>query len=386
MYRHNFVRSGIGWIDNILDHSGAFGAGISALSRATKGKEYILIIVVTILISLGGTTFGLAEETIALYPILIPVFIAAKYDVLVCIAAIYMGSSIGTMMSTVNPFSVVTAANAAGINFTAGMGFRLAGLIIGTAVTIIYILRYAGRIRKDPTKSLIYEDKERIEKKFDKHAEDLVMTLRFKIALILFLAAFVVMVYGVAIKGWWFEEMTVLFLVTSVIIGIVLRVSEKEFVSKFIEGAGGLIGVGLVIGIARAVNIILETGKVSDTILYKLSGIVSGMNPFLFIVIMMLIFVVLGFFINSSSGLATLSIPIIAPLADAVGMPREIIISAYIFGLGMISFITPTGLILATLDLVDVTYNKWIKFVLPLMGILTVLSMILLILQVAFSK
>ena len=341
---------------------------------------------VTILISLGGTTFGLVEETIALYPILIPVFIAAKYDVLVCIAAIYMGSSIGTMMSTVNPFSVVTAANAAGINFTAGMGFRLAGLIIGTAVTIIYILRYAGRIRKDPTKSLIYEDKERIEKKFDKHAEDLVMTLRFKIALILFLAAFVVMVYGVAIKGWWFEEMTVLFLVTSVIIGIVLRVSEKEFVSKFIEGAGGLIGVGLVIGIARAVNIILETGKVSDTILYKLSGIVSGMNPFLFIVIMMLIFVVLGFFINSSSGLATLSIPIIAPLADAVGMPREIIISAYIFGLGMISFITPTGLILATLDLVDVTYNKWIKFVLPLMGILTVLSMILLILQVAFSK
>ncbi|ESE30989.1 C4-dicarboxylate anaerobic carrier [Eubacterium brachy ATCC 33089] len=376
----------LGGLINILDHSGAFGAGISALSRATKGKEYILIIVVTILISLGGTTFGLAEETIALYPILIPVFIAAKYDVLVCIAAIYMGSSIGTMMSTVNQFSVVTAANAAGINFTAGMGFRLAGLIIGTAITIIYILRYAGRIRKDPTKSLIYEDKERIEKKFDKHAEDLVMTLRFKIALILFLAAFVVMVYGVAIKGWWFEEMTVLFLVTSVIIGIVLRVSEKEFVSKFIEGAGGLIGVGLVIGIARAVNIILETGKVSDTILYKLSGIVSGMNPFLFIVIMMLIFVVLGFFINSSSGLATLSIPIIAPLADAVGMPREIIISAYIFGLGMISFITPTGLILATLDLVDVTYNKWIKFVLPLMGILTVLSMILLILQVAFSK
>ena len=376
----------LGGLINILDHSGAFGAGISALSRATKGKEYILIIVVTILISLGGTTFGLAEETIALYPILIPVFIAAKYDVLVCIAAIYMGSSIGTMMSTVNPFSVVTAANAAGINFTAGMGFRLAGLIIGTAVTIIYILRYAGRIRKDPTKSLIYEDKERIEKKFDKHAEDLVMTLRFKIALILFLAAFVVMVYGVAIKGWWFEEMTVLFLVTSVIIGMVLRGSEKEFVSKFIEGAGGLIGVGLVIGIARAVNIILETGKVSDTILYKLSGIVSGMNPFLFIVIMMLIFVVLGFFINSSSGLATLSIPIIAPLADAVGMPREIIISAYIFGLGMISFITPTGLILATLDLVDVTYNKWIKFVLPLMGILTVLSMILLILQVAFSK
>lgn len=376
----------LGGLINILDHSGAFGAGVSALSRVTKGKEYILIVVVTILIALGGTTFGLAEETIALYPILIPVFIAAKYDVMVCISAIYMGSSIGTMMSTVNPFSVVTAANAAGISFTAGMGFRLAGLILGTGITIIYILKYASKIKKDPTKSYIYEDKEHIEAKFGTKAEELVMTGRFKIALLLFLAAFIVMVYGVAIKGWWFEEMTALFLVASVIIGFVLKVPEREFVSKFIEGAGGLIGVGLVIGIARAVNIILETGNVSDTILYKLSNIVSGMNPYLFIVIMMLIFVVLGFFINSSSGLATLAIPIIAPLADAVGMPREIIISAYIFGLGMISFITPTGLILATLDLVDVTYNKWIKFVLPLMGILTLLSMILLVLQVAFSK
>lgn len=375
----------IGGLIGILDYSGAFNAGIAALSRATKGKEYILIVFVTVLIAAGGTTFGLAEETIALYPILVPVFLAAKYDALVCISAIYMGSSIGTMMSTVNPFSVVTASNAAGINFTEGMGFRMAGLILGTTVTVLYILRYASKIKKDPTKSLIYEDRERIAAKFAHDGEAPALTLRYKIALILFLLSFVVMVWGVSKQGWWFGEMTALFLVAAVIIGVVLGIPEKTFVSKFIGGAGDLVGVGLIIGVARGVNMILDQGAVSDTILYKLSSLVEGMNPSIFIVLMMFIFVILGFFINSSSGLATLSIPIIAPLADAVGLPREVIISAYIFGLGMISFITPTGLVLATLDMVDVTYDKWLKLVMPLMGILAVLSIVLLLIQANVS-
>ena len=337
------------------------------------------------MIAAGGTTFGLAEETIALYPILVPVFLAAKYDALVCIAAIYMGSSIGTMMSTVNPFSVVIASNAAGINFTQGMWFRGAGLVLGTAVTILYILRYANKIKKDPTKSLIYADREKIAAKFAHDGEAPALTFRYKLALIIFLLSFVVMVWGVSRQGWWFGEMTALFLVVSVILGVLLGIPEKVFVDKFTTGAGELIGVGLIIGVARAVNMILDQGAVSDTILFKLSSMVDGMNSSIFIILMMFIFVILGFFINSSSGLATLSIPIIAPLADAVGLPREVIISAYIFGLGMISFITPTGLILATLDMVDVTYDKWLKLVMPLMGILTVLSMILLLIQANVS-
>lgn len=375
----------LGGIIGILDHSGAFGAGMAALSRATKGKEYILIVFITALISLGGTTFGLAEETIALYPILIPIFLAAGYDVLVCIGAIYLGSCIGTMMSTVNPFSVVVASNAAGINFLEGMIFRVAALVLGTLITIVYILKYGSKIKKDPTKSLTYEDKDKIAAKFSGDGQSQPLSFRFSLALLLFLGGFILMIWGVAIAGWWFEEMTAIFLVDSVLIGIVLGMPEKVFVSQFIKGAGELIGVGLIIGVARAVNIILETGNVSDTILYKLSFLVEGMNQWLFIIIMMFIFVVLGFFISSSSGLATLAIPIIAPLADAVGLPRDVIISAYIFGLGIISFITPTGLILATLDLVEVTYNKWLKFVMPLIIILTILSIVILLIQVSFS-
>jgi uncharacterized ion transporter superfamily protein YfcC len=296
-----------------------------------------------------------------------------------------MGSSIGTMMSTVNPFSVVIASNAAGINFTEGMAFRMTGLILGTAITIVYILRYANKIKKDPTLSLIYEDREHIAAKFEHSGEAPALTFRYKLALIIFLSLFVIMVVGVSKLGWWFGEMTALFLVGSIVLGILLGIPEKMFVEKFIGGAGDLIGVGLIIGVARAVNLVLDEGMVSDSILYGLSSVVEGMNPSMFIILMLFVFVILGFFINSSSGLAVLSIPIIAPLADAVGLPRDVIISAYIFGLGMISFITPTGLILATLNMVDVTYDKWLKFVMPLMGILTVLSMAILLIQANVS-
>lgn len=372
----------IGGIIGVLNYTGAFNAGIASLSRATKGREYLLIIFITFLISLGGTTFGMAEETIALYPILIPVFIAAGYDVLVCIAAIYMGSSIGTMFSTVNPFSVVIGSNAAGISFTNGLSFRLIGLIIGTVITIVYILKYAKKVKEDPTKSFVYSSKDLIEAKIPKQDKELVLTLRYKIVLTIFILTFGVMIYGVSILGWWFEEMTALFLVSGIIIGAISGIGEKKFVEKFVSGAADLMGVALVIGVARSINLVLENGMISDSILHFFSGCVGGMNKNVFILLMLGIFIVLGFFISSSSGLAVLSIPIMAPLADTVGLPREVIISAYIYGMGLISFITPTGLILASLEMVDITYDKWLRFIMPLMGYIAAFSAVMLLIQV----
>lgn len=374
----------IGGVVGVVNYTGAFNAGIASLSRATKGHEFILIVVVTVLISIGGTTFGMAEETIAFYPILIPVFLAAGYDAMVGIAAIYLGSSIGTMFSTVNPFGPVIASNAAGINFTEGMTFRMIGLVIGTILGIIYIIRYANKVKKDPTKSLTYAQKDEIEAKFLTGTEGDVapLTARGRIILILFFVSFVIMIWGVSSQDWWFSEMTALFLVSGVLIGIVSGIGEKVFVNKFIEGAADLMSVALIIGVARSVNILLEDGLVSDTILYGMSKFVTGMSPNVFTILMMLVFIILGFFINSSSGLAVLSIPIMAPLADTVGIPREVIISCYMYGLGLISFITPTGLILASLSMVDVTYDKWLKFVMPIMGIIAALAAVLLLVEV----
>lgn len=374
----------IGGVIGVLNATGAFNAGIASLSRITKGREYLLIILLNILIALGGTTFGLAEETIALYPILLPIFLAAGYDAIVCIATIYMGSSIGTMFSTVNPFSSVIASNSAGINFTEGLNFRLIGLVIATLITLFYIIKYANKIKKEPSRSLIFDQKKEIEDKFlHESAKDVPkFTLRLKLMLLVFAAAFGIMIYGVSALDWWFTEMTALFLVVGIILGFISGLGEKKFVNEFVAGAADLVGVALVIGVARSINLILENGKISDTLLYFFSNGIQGMDKNVFIILMLIIFIILGFFIPSSSGLAVLSIPIMAPLADTVGLPRDVIISAYQFGQGLISFITPTGLILATLAMVDVTYNKWLKFIMPLMAIITLLAIGLLLIQV----
>ena len=176
--------------------------------------------------------------------------------------------------------------------------------------------------------------------------------------------------------------MTALFLACAILLAFTSGIGEKNFMDQFISGAADLMSVALVVGVARGINIILENGMVSDTILEFFSGAISGMNPFVFIILMMLVFIVLGFFISSSSGLAVLSVPIMAPLADTVGVSRAAIVSAYAYGLGLISFITPTGLVLATLAMVDVTYDKWLKFIMPLMGIITGFSAVMLLVQV----
>ena len=176
--------------------------------------------------------------------------------------------------------------------------------------------------------------------------------------------------------------MAELFLVSGILIGIIGGIGEKAIVREFVNGASELIGVALICGVARAVSLLLDAGNISGTILYGLSSAVAGMPPAIFIILMMLVFVILGFFVNSSSGLALMSIPIMAPLADVVGIPREVVVSAYIYGLGIITFITPTGMILPSLELVDVTYDKWLKFIFPLLGILTVLGIVLLLGQI----
>lgn len=365
----------------ILTYSGAFTAGIGALSRATQGKEYILIVAITFLISLGGTTFGMAEETMALYPVLVPVFLAARYDALVCVTSIYMGSTIGCMFSTVNPFSAVIASNAAGIDFTSGIYWRLGGLVIGVIIVILYILRYAGKVKADPTKSLVYDERHRIEAAFEQKQEVQALSPRFSLALIVFLACFVVMIYGVINLEWWFGEMTAVFLVGGILIGFILGLPEKVFFEEFINGASALVGVGMIIGFSRSVNIMLENGKIQDTILQGLISGVGGMNPYVFLIVLMFIFLILGFFINSSSALAVLTIPIMAPLADAVGLPRELVISAYVYGLGIITAVSPCSLALITCEMVKVPYVKYVRFLMPLLGILTVLGIVMLTLQ-----
>ncbi|MBT8185057.1 MAG: YfcC family protein, partial [Eudoraea sp.] len=314
----------IGGLIAIVNATGAFEAGIAWLSIKLVGKEFFLIVIVTTLVALGGTTFGLEEETIAFYPILIPIFLAAKYDALVAIASIYLGSSIGTLASTVNPFSTIIASDSAGISWTTGLESRVIMLIAGWILCVLYIMRYARRIKINPEKSLIFDQKEAIEKMFQGYQNSKVPVLnwRLRLVLLIFSLCFVVMVYGVSQLGWWFMEMTSVFLAGALLIGLISRSGEREFVGQFVRGASDLLGVAFIIGIARGVTILMEDGLVSDTLLFYASSVTDGMPKGLFINAVLLIYSGLTFFISSSSGMAVLTMPIMSPLADSAGIAR----------------------------------------------------------------
>ncbi len=375
----------IGGNIGLVNKTGAFEAGMAALSRKTKGKEFLLIIIVFSVITLGGTTFGLAEETIAFYPILLPIFIASGYDAMVAIATIYMASSLGTMISTVNPFCTIIASTAAGINFKSGLPIRIFALTLATVLTLMYIYRYAKKVQNDPSKSIIADQMPAIRDKFDldnmANRDVPEFTLRRKLILIVFALGFPVMIYGDYNLGWWFVEMSMVFLVTGIINMFIADMSENEAVDAFMVGAADLIQVALVVGVARAINIIMDNGLISDTMLYYTSSLINGMNGIIFSWVQMVLFTFLGFFIPSSSGLAVLSMPIFAPLADTVNLGRDVVVSAYNYGQGWMSFLTPTGLILPTLQMVGVTYDKWIKWVIPYMIYLAVFAATMLAIQ-----
>ena len=374
----------IGGLIGIMNLTGAFDAGISWMAKMLKGREYILIILVTTLIAAGGTTFGLAEETMAFYPILIPVFLAARYDAMVGLACVFLGSGIGSMCSTINPFATIIASDAAGINWTTGLNNRLIMLVLCLVITILYILRYAKRVKADPSKSLIYDQKEELEALFGLNTMNTTtkFTNRLRLVTVVFSLCFVIMIVGVSFLDWWFVEMTATFLVGAIIIGFIAKIKESVFVDTFAKGAAELLSVAFIVGIARGVTILMEDGLISDTILYHASTITEGMNKGVFTNFMLFIYGGLSFFMPSSSGMAVLTMPILSPLADTVNIGRETIVDTYQYGMGLFYLINPTSLILAALAIVKIGFNKWLKFIMPLLLILLITTMILLTISV----
>lgn len=365
----------LGGTVGVINKTGTFNTAMKAISLRTKGKEFLLIVIAFIFVALGGTTFGFWEETIPFYSILVPLFLASGFDVLTCMATIFLASAVGCMFSTVNPFSTIIASNAAGISFNEGLKFRLVAFVIGSIISLAYIYYYARKVKKNPETSLVYEFREETKEKFLKtygYDEKINFSFKQKIIILLFIIQFVIMIWGVSSLDWWFQEIAAMFFGVSLLIMFLSGLSEKDAVNSFISGASEVIGVALIIGLARAINIIMETGMISDTLLYYSTNLVSGMNKGLFSIVLVLIYAFLGIFIPSTSGLAVLSMPILAPLATTLGVSRTVVIDAFAWGQGLVLFVTPTGLIFVVLQIVGVPYNKWLKFVLPLMVIISV--------------
>lgn len=368
----------------VFNETGAMVKGITWLAHTMKGREHWLIAIVTTLFSFFAASYGMAEEAFVFYPLLVPLFLAAGYDLLVPLAVIFGGTSVGPLAGFSNPFSVIIASNAAGINWMDGLPMRLVLWVIITALLVWYILRYAAKIKKDPAASLVYKIDGDVQPLYEMHISNTVPALDTKTKLLLFIyvATFLTMIGGVVFLSWWTTEMSALFLGASILVAIIARINEKTFTHAFIKGAESLLSVAFIVGVARGVTIVLNEGHVSDSILYYTANMVQGIQPAFFIIGLLLFYIVFSIFIQSSSGMAVLTMPIIGALAILVNVPGREIVNAYMYGMCLMSLLAPTGLVLPSLAMVNISLKTWFKFIMPLLLLLTVLSVLALVLGI----
>ncbi|PYC47334.1 C4-dicarboxylate ABC transporter [Litorivita pollutaquae] len=367
----------LGGFLGIVNATGSIDTGIRAVMRRLKGREIWMIPILMSLFALGGTTYGMAEETLAFYAILIPIMIAAGYDAVTGISIILIGAGIGVLGSTINPFATVIAANAAGIPFTDGIVLRFILLIGGLVICAAYVMRYASRVKADPARSVVAKHAAAHRAIFLKDRPDASeassLTGTQSIVLVIFGVTFAVMIWGVSSQGWWMARMGALFLGSAVVIGLIARMGEKQITGNFVDGARDLLGVALVVGLARAIVVIMENGLIADTILHGAEQSLGGLGDLAFINLMFWIEVGMSFFVPSSSGLAVLSMPILAPLADFAGVARSLVVTAYQSANGLVNLINPTfAVVIGGLAIGRVSYDRWLVFVWPLLLILTV--------------
>ncbi|MCI8679645.1 MAG: YfcC family protein [Oscillospiraceae bacterium] len=374
----------VGGFLGVVMATGAIDAGVSNVVRLLGGREIFLIPVLMILFSLGGTSFGMWEETMAFYPLLIPVFTAAGYDPLVGISVVLLGSGAGVLASTVNPFATGIASGFAGVSLGDGLVVRIIMLAVFDAAAIWYVMAYAARVRNHPERSLTagLAPAGTAKKGGDIPALD----GRRKLVLALFALVFLVMIYAVIpfneiglpipTLSWWFPELSGLFFVGGAVIGLAYGLGEEKTAETFVAGASELVGVALIIGISRGITVLMDGGQITDTVLYWGERALEGTGSVAFLVLVYLIYLPLSVLIPSSSGLATLSIPIVAPLGQFAGVGGELIVTAFQSASGLVNIVTPTAaVVMGGLALGNVPYDRWLKFVWKLILIFFLLTL-----------
>ena len=383
----------IGGFLGVTTYTGALDAGIGSVVEKLQGRELVLIPVLMFIFSLGGTSFGMAEETIAFAALVTTTMIVAGFDPLVSVATLILGSGCGVLGSTVNPFLVSTsigALNGVGIevNQVIVIGTGIALWLSSLLISIYFVMKYAKKVQKDKSATLLSEKEMNDAKEAfigNKDSEEVVeFTTKRRIVLGLFALTFIVMVaaiipweeFGVtifaktdfltgsALGSWWFSELAMWFVIMSVIIGLVYQMKEQEIVSAFMNGAAEMVGVALVIGVSKGISVMMSTTGLDNYVLSSASSLLSGMSPIVFTIVAFIIYMVLSFFVPSTSGLAGLSMPIFGPLAVSLGFSSEVIISIFSAGSGLVNLVTPTsGVIMGALAIAKVDYASWVKFV-----------------------
>ena len=309
------------------------------------------------------------------------------------LSVILLGAGAGVIASTVNPFATGIAAGFAGVSLGEGIFLRLLEWVVFEGAAIWYVSAYAARIKRDPSRSVVGIGAGRLHADVGRVQP---LTRRHAAILLIFAATFLTMIYGVIpfdemglplpVLGWWFPELSALFLVAGIVVGLMDRLSEVELAETFVSGCTDLLGVAFIIGISRGITVLMNDGHITDTILHWGETALSGLGSTSFVLLVFLIYLPLSVLIPSSSGLATLSVPVVAPLGQFAGVGGDVVVTAFQSACGLVNLVTPTAaVVMGALALGRIPYEKWLKFVWKLMLLFLLLTGLLLVLAAALS-
>lgn len=398
----------LGGFLGVINKTGVLYKGIANVVKKLNGKELLLIPILMIIFSVGGTTYGMAEETIAFYSLIVATMIAAGFDSLVGAAVILLGAGAGVLGSTINPFAIsvaVDTAKAAGISVNQGRIIILGTVLWITtlAICIWFVMSYAKKIHNNLGASILSnQELSAAQEAFhsSKKEVDIALSAKGKIVLSLFALSFLIMIIslipwesfgitffnswtdwltGKTFGNWYFRELAAWFFIISIICGLVYKLKEKEIVDSFIAGAGDMIGVALVIAVSRGIYVIMGDTNLNNYILTHSANALHGMHAVPFAIMSYIIYLGLSFLIPSTSGLATGSIGIFAPLAQSLNLSPEVMIMIFSAACGLINLITPTsGVVMGGLAISKVDFSSWIKFSLKVVATILVTNIVIL--------
>ncbi|MBQ4649799.1 MAG: YfcC family protein [Firmicutes bacterium] len=362
--------------------SGAFDGLVVFLMKVFKGKSSIVIIPIFMaLFGLGSSTVGMFEEWLPFIPIFAAIFIGMGYDAVVGLAVVAIGAGMGYSGAVMNPFTVGVAQGIAGVEYMSAPGFRILCHLAMLVVASIFIIRYALKVKADPTKSLVYGD-DFSELLGSDEIGTKEFGIRQKLVLLDLLAAIIVTVWGVNKFGWYFAEISAVFLAMGLIAAIIMGIKPNDIGLTFAGGFQDACTACMMIGIARATLIVLQDGNIIDTVVYGLSLPLSYLPVWLAAIAMLIMQTGLNFFIPSGSGQAAVSMPIMAPMADILGLSRDVAVLAYQFGDGLSNIVWPTAFAAIMAGLAGVKLEKWWKFVFPIFFALIGVQAIMMVIAV----
>ena len=396
----------------IITKTRALETGIKVLVNKLKGNELVLIPILMFIFSVGGTTYGMLEETVGFYVLLAATMVAAGMDTIVGSAVILLGAGSGVLGSTVNPFAVGAAVSSLPDGVVANQGLIIfTGLLLWITtlvISIIFVMNYAKKVMEDKGSTFLsLQEQKAMEKKFAKEIEDakdknkkVTLTGKQKVTLILMALTFIVMIVGFIPWGdfnvtifdkftgwltgsslglWYFAEASVWFLVMAIIIGIINRMKEKDIVDTFVDGANDMISVVLIIAVARGASVLMGVTHLDNYIIYNAADWLSNLPELGFVPLNYLLHVVLSILVPSSSGLAVLSTPIMGGLANTLGYSVETTIMTFVSANGLVNLITPTcGAIMGGLALAKVEYTTWFKWAFKVVVTIAIVNILIL--------